>query len=129
MNTTKCSVCNYVFDPRGLREPCPECGSPCRAICAVITETSRLYDGLGYKVRNLGFAGRRKVRSEGFRRYERSEDDGVLVIHQRNIDRSRDRYYELVEDADTGAIRHGKEEPLSEHRGHGSAKYKRDVSA
>ncbi len=44
----------------------------------------------------------------------------------RFIDRQKDLYRELITEPKTGVIIHQCEEPLSKHRGHGSAKYKRD---
>jgi hypothetical protein len=44
------------------------------------------------------------------------------VHFRREFDKMRDRYFEHVEDADTGEVLRHVDEPLSEHRGHGSAK-------
>ncbi len=41
------------------------------------------------------------------------------------IDRRNDSYREIVKDKPTGKILHEREEPLSKHIGHGSAKYKK----
>lgn len=41
---------------------------------------------------------------------------------ERLIDWGNDRYKEVVTDPETGIIVHHCEEPLSKHRGHGSAK-------
>ncbi len=38
-----------------------------------------------------------------------------------HVDREANRYTEKVTDPDTGAVIHECDEPLSEHRGHGSA--------
>ena len=43
----------------------------------------------------------------------------------RIIDRKEDYYKELVIDTDTGNVDRDVEHPLSEHRGHGSAKSRR----
>jgi hypothetical protein len=43
----------------------------------------------------------------------------------RVIDRENNRYFEEVIDPETGQVIHRCEEPLSEHRGHGSDKPKR----
>jgi hypothetical protein len=50
---------------------------------------------------------------------------GKYAHHERLIDRKNDLYREHVEDPDTGEVIHHNEEPLSEHRGHGSAKSSR----
>ncbi len=46
--------------------------------------------------------------------------------HRRmEIDRKNDKYREVVIDKETGEIIHSCEEPLSQHKGHGSAKFKK----
>lgn len=50
---------------------------------------------------------------------------GELVEKIRHIDRENDRYYEKVTD-EAGVVLHHVDEPLSEHWGHGSAKFKKD---
>ncbi len=49
-------------------------------------------------------------------------DQGKWVLKERMLDWKNDRYREVVTDPETGAIIHECSEPLSEHRGHGSAK-------
>jgi hypothetical protein len=51
-------------------------------------------------------------------------DTGEWMHLQRIIDRVKDWYTEVVTDAETGKIVHRCEEPLSQHRGHCSAKHK-----
>jgi hypothetical protein len=48
---------------------------------------------------------------------------GNLMKKERIIDRGNDRYKELVINTDTGEIVQNVEHPLSDHSGHGSAKY------
>lgn len=46
-------------------------------------------------------------------------------MHREKTENRRDdRYTEVVKDPDTGEIIHEVDEPLSEHRGHGSARNK-----
>lgn len=45
---------------------------------------------------------------------------GELARHERIIDRHGDRYFEKVTMCDTGLTVHLNEEPLTQHRGHGS---------
>lgn len=52
---------------------------------------------------------------------------GHLMSEVRIIDRKENLYKELVIDTDTGTIEKDVEQPLSEHRGHGSAKIKQQV--
>lgn len=55
---------------------------------------------------------------------ERCIADDKYVHKTRIIDREHDRYYEDVEDPESGEKIHHCEEPLSEHYGHGSDKRK-----
>jgi hypothetical protein len=55
---------------------------------------------------------------------EFSQGQGQWVRKARLIDWQNDWYEEVVTDPETGAIIHECSEPLSEHRGHGSAKRK-----
>lgn len=47
---------------------------------------------------------------------------GRWMRRSRVVDRENDRYTETVVDPKTGEMVHHCDEPLSEHRGHGSAK-------
>ena len=76
------------------------------------------------KQKRPGFVGRRSGRSRGgivltsFHGDDQSAD-GSWVKKDRIEDRERDRYYEHVVAEDGTVLRH-EDEPLSEHRGHGS---------
>jgi len=106
--------------PAQSREPCPYCGSMSRQYKvrvgqAEITPHSRL-DCKGRK----GGKGKPFVKlrvgadwSYKHRRWLRKD---------RLIDRRDDKYRETVTDPETGDIVHHREEPLSQHRGHGSDK-------
>jgi hypothetical protein len=45
---------------------------------------------------------------------------------EKSENRRDDRYTEVVKDPETGKIVHKADEPLTKHRGHGSAKQKKD---
>jgi hypothetical protein len=47
---------------------------------------------------------------------------GIWVSKERVIDRDGNHYREVITNPKTGEIIHHCEEPLSDHRGHGSAK-------
>jgi predicted nucleic acid-binding Zn ribbon protein len=124
-NSVKCSDCDYEFSAAQQNEPertpCPECGATSRTVAACVTEGVKIYDGLGYKIKDPSKTGKAKTKVEGFRKYVRSQL-APLVEHIREIDRVNDRYHETVRDAETGELIHSRTEPLSKHRGHGSAK-------
>lgn len=54
-----------------------------------------------------------------------SHDRQKWVHREKTEDRRNNRYTETVMDPDTGEIIHQTDEPLTEHRGHGSAKKKK----
>ncbi len=51
--------------------------------------------------------------------------DGKWMQKKRVLDRDNDRYIEVVVDPETEEIVHEKDEPLSEHVDHGTAKFKK----
>jgi hypothetical protein len=106
-----------------VRTPCPKCGATARTIEASIHESVRLYDGLGYQIKDPKRKGKSKIKSEGFTKYAKSQK-ASLVKHSRNIDRENNLYSESVVNAETGEVIHSCEEPLKKHTGHGSAKKK-----
>ena len=120
---TSCANCGTFLDTStdalDARTPCPNCRETRRVISAHITESVTVRDGVAVK----GFrAGEKKafVEDKGMPSYSRSL--GKLVFHERVIDRENNGYFERVTDYETGEVIHIHEEPLSEHRGHGSAK-------
>jgi hypothetical protein len=110
----KCAVCHQGIPNVG--GPCPHCGSRTRAKSLTATLA---FVGL-FRAR---WPGRGKARRWGelATRFQR-DGLGRLVHFRREFDKDADEYYEHVEDAVTGDVIHHVEEPLSEHRGHGSAK-------
>jgi len=84
-----------------------------------ITETLTLRETLVFKAKRQGQG---KPYVEG-----RSGDDlhrktGKWMKKEQVIHRENDQYKEVVTDPETGIIVHHCQEPLSKHRGHGSAK-------
>ena len=120
---TSCANCGKILDTSAdtfdSRAPCPNCRETRRVVSAHIIESVTVRDGVAVK----GFrAGETKafVEDKGMPSY--SYTLGKLVFHERVIDRENNRYFERVTDYETGGVIHIHEEPLSEHRGHGSAK-------
>jgi hypothetical protein len=121
----ECADCGYGFGAsagithEGLT--CPECGSERRHIVATLTSTAQVRSRIDTKARREGA---RKAFLE-----ERSGDDlwrkfGKWMKLTRLVDRDRDRYFEHIEDPETGEVARHVDEPLSQHRGRGSAKPK-----
>jgi hypothetical protein len=93
-----------------------------RTIHVSITETVTTRGGISVKAKRQGQS-RPYIEDRGIPSY--SVNRGKTVLREQVIDRDNDRYFERVTDYDTGEVIHECEEPLSEHRGHGSAKPKR----
>jgi len=90
----------------------------------VVTFSSRLriFTGVSYKHKDPKKTGKCKVLVEVYHRYETFRRLQILVHHERHINRANNHYFELVDNPDTGEIYHRCDEPLSDHRNHGSAK-------
>ena len=125
LSPAKCNQCGKLLDESAHisveeRKPCPECGSLARqfevSISASIETHSML--GVGHKRPGVaGFLSKQKVGDSFSTRLQR------WMRLRRMIDREHDRYTETVIDPKTGETIHHCDEPLSEHQGHGSAKF------
>jgi hypothetical protein len=125
----KVCVCDYCWE--GLeednideREPCPECGATARKISLRIEEGIKVRESIGGKIKDPRLPSEKKVRIEFFDGYEWSVALEKDVKKSRLIDKREDKYNESVEDPDTGEIIHEFKGTLSDHQGHGYAKFK-----
>lgn len=121
-----CAKCGRALDenpvmPVEERKPCPSCGSVARNIHVTINETMTMREKLGLKGRH---SGRKKPFIEQVSGDDLHRKSGKWMKHSRVIDRDNDSYHEVVKDPKSGKIVHECKEPLSQHRGHGSAKRK-----
>lgn len=121
-------VCAECGAPRiaddALRSACPQCGCTRRLVKKPINIEPRGHVSMSAKAKTPG--GRKPFLehlSGAFLRRKTRE----WVQKVRRIDRGEDRYFEEVTDPETGEVIHHCDEPLSEHRGHGSAKRKDDA--
>lgn len=107
------------------RRPCPNCGSMTRAIQVSISENIAIREKLGVK-------GKHKDAKKPFIVTVSGDDlhrkTGNWMKLDRVIDRENNLYKEEVKDPETGHIVHRCEEPLTEHRGHGTEKHRKDSS-
>ena len=124
-DTAECQSCgasiDVSLDEPGRQAPCGKCGSTARNYNASIVETLVARDGIGVKAKREG---ERKPYVEDKAMPSFSFRLGKYVLREQLIDRVNDRYSEKITDYETGEILHQSEEPLSQHRGHGSAKPK-----
>lgn len=103
------------------RLPCPSCGSSKRRIAVSLTTSVAISTGMRMKGREPG---RKEPFFEARAEPSRSVKLGRDVHLERVVDRRNDKYTETITDPVTGEVIHHCDEPLSEHRGHGSAKKK-----
>lgn len=123
-----CSNCGALIDAEAdtpeNRTPCLVCGKSGRIFNASFEETIILRDGLGVKAKRPGesrpFTEEKAMPSFSHRL-------GKYVLREQVIDRDKNLYREKISDYDSGEIIHNNAEPLSEHRGHGSAKGKKNT--
>ncbi len=123
----KCGQCHEPLDetshlPAAEPRPCPGCGSLSRQINVAVSGTIEVH-------RKVKLMGRRPGMKRPFIEQTAGDDlhrkTGRWMKLQRIIDRENDRYYERVTDPRSGNVVHECDEPLSEHKGHGSARPKR----
>lgn len=122
--TVNCGNCGLQLDedtnaPTETRLPCPACDSMIRSIQVTIHETVTIKEKLGMKGRHSGGG---KPYIEQVQGDDLHRDTGTWNHLSRIIDRENDMYHEVVKNSATGEVIHECREPLSEHRGHGTAK-------
>ncbi|NTW90087.1 MAG: hypothetical protein HGB37_04245 [Candidatus Moranbacteria bacterium] len=119
-----CQVCNQEKEGRF----CFVCNQETSSRFEVhITETIVAKETLGIKQKRAGISGWVREIIAGFRPSVNIEKQPGGVDLSRNIDRLQDRYDEVVKDYETKEIVHEVHEPLNDHFGHGSAKFKKNV--
>jgi hypothetical protein len=115
---TKCASCEVILDaPRGDRSPCPVCSETSRIVLGSLSDRMRLLDGYDVRHRKPGKKGWR-YREENQPEFYRLRGEWQRV--RRVYDRDNDRYFEEITRLSDGTVSLHVEEPLSEHRGHGS---------
>jgi hypothetical protein len=108
-------------DEAGPRKACPVCGSTRRTANESVTESVRMSVRMSTKTQHRD-GGKRVVRevTEGDSYHRKT---GKWNVMHRLIDWGNDWYHERIRDGETGKVLHENSEPLSEHKGHGSAKW------
>ena len=120
-----CSDCNQLLGEVECVEsgpsPCPYCGSLRRTIHLVIEDLFKIRETAEGKVRDTTRSGKRRIRIEFSTGSDLHRKTGKWYKKDRLIDRGNDIYKEVIVDPTTDKVVHHCEEPLSQHRGHGSA--------
>jgi len=101
---------------------CPNCGSKKKHIKSIFEGKIGLPSQIKGKVKKQGVRKPIKEFKVGDDLHYKS---GKWYHREMYIDRENNQYKEIVKDKTTGEIIHECKEPLSKHKGHGSAKRKR----
>lgn len=125
--TVSCGKCKLALEedphiPTEERTPCPSCGSTTRSFHVTIRDTITMKSKLGMKGSHPGGG---KPFIEQVTGDDLQRKTGEWMKLSRVIDRENDHYHEIVTAPETGEVVHECNEPLSEHKGHGTAKYKK----
>jgi hypothetical protein len=120
----RCKTCRELLDesPSLLPEqrlPCPNCGSLARHFEGTVSATANVRGSLGLKARHSGVSKPFLESKLGWSFYRKAKQ---WFSREMLVDRENDKYKELVTNPETGEVIHHCEEPLSQHRGHGSAR-------
>ncbi len=107
---------------------CPKCGSNQKKIHLDIDEEAgiNIHESLTGKVKDKNFNSKKNPRYKFFEGDDLRKSDGKWMKKSQIIDRYNDSYLEKVTDPDTGDTVHYCDEPLSDHFGHGSDKFKKE---
>jgi len=124
---TQCDDCEIFLvndSPGGDHNPCPSCGSKKRRHHMKLRDQVVFCDQIGMKARHAGATGKRKYHWMLKDGHKFSRDgSGRLVYEFQLFDRENDYYAEVVINARTDEIIKCESGPLSNHIGHGSAKF------
>jgi hypothetical protein len=124
----ECGQCHLPLEespylPAAERRPCPGCGSLSRQVNVSVSDTAQARGKVNLKGRLPGVK-RPFVEQTAGDDFHRKT--GRWMKLERVIDRVRDWYHERVTDPRSGNVVHECDEPLSQHRGHGSDLPKRE---
>lgn len=125
-----CAECKISLNetpslPEEDRVPCFRCGSKARFFDESLVDGIIVLSNLRTKARHEG---EKKPFYEGFSGEDLHRDSGKWMEKKRTIDRDSNRYSETIKNPETGKIVHDCLEPLDQHKGHGSAKWKNKKS-
>jgi hypothetical protein len=121
-----CMECGAPIQPEAAADPCPRCGSRDRSLAASDTVVFALHEQV--RLEQWNDVKRGRWRRQLIVGEELSERTGEWVHKERLTDRDNNHYRERITDA-TGEVIHECEEPLSQHRDHGSAKFSKKQTA
>jgi len=121
MTDWRCIGCGGALlgDQPGV--PCSQCGDIRRTTSAAIRESVEVLSSIRIQKKSPGYPSRKRIRLDHFEGWDWSRKLGSMVRKLRRVDKDADIYTEVVQERD-GTVIHECHEPLSDHRGHGSAR-------
>lgn len=127
----RCGMCGLEFDERAEHEenqrtPCPKCGSIARSYPVEITDGIKTFDGYTAKGVHAGMSRTRWFIQTSSHYVPQLRRNNAIANVERTIDRDHNRYSEKVTLCESGEVIHSTDEPLTDHKGHGSDKPKKD---
>jgi hypothetical protein len=126
----RCDDCGYERAGPTLADnltQCPKCGSASQTIAASRSDQIAWRESWRAQVRDGSLPSKRRLRRDIFTGADQRKSHGDFVHKERVIDKDTDRYRELVR-TESGEIIHEVDESLTDHFGHGSAKFKKNQS-
>ena len=127
----KCLTIIGKFDepPQPKTITCPTCGTQEMSICTVVEDGCNLAttvkETLAIFQAPEGSNPKKKFFQQTIIGDDYSHSHEKWVHKTRVIDKRNDHYHEKVTDPETGEVIHEQAHPLSEHQGHGCAKFKK----
>lgn len=128
--SVECSNCHGAL-PRewandATEHPCPSCGSIGKIVKVEIQEEVgvELHDNIRAKLKDPAFPSSKNPRVDIFAGDDLRKSDRKWMQKERIIDKDNNKYKEVVIDPNSGETIYHNEEPLTDHYGHGSAKFK-----
>ena len=116
-HTAECSACN-------LPQQCPACGSDRLVVHVSATDTLSVASKELVTLTGRSGPGKKGIRFELIQGDELTYATGLWATKRRLVDKENDRYQERVVEQGTGKVLRDIDEPLSAHRGRGSARHK-----
>ena len=122
MEIVECINCGTIYSE--TEKICPQCGIEHRRIYISANASVGMSAKVeGMEGKNPHLSSKKKLRWRWVSKDTVQRGDRVTPVHHYQlIDKDNDLYEEVVTNLRTGEIIHECEEPLSEHRGHGSDK-------
>ena len=105
------------------RTPCPQCGSLGLVLVRVQSDMVEVNDRHRMKLKGVVRTASGKPSRELTQGHDFHRISGVWNYLYRLIDRMNNWYHEKITEPKTNKTIHERQEPLSNHRGHGSAKH------